>query len=454
MSLRAERGIRFLSILDFSNILRTGKPRRQVSERCADRKNVSNPSAGQAPARELRQLRYVARQPILDREERVFGYELLFRDGMENALGSDCDEASRATLDRSLIMGLDVLCDGRRAFINCTRDTLIKGLVTLLPSASTVVEVLETVPADPNVVAACQSLKEGGYTIALDDFVADDKREALVEMADIIKVDMKLTTDAQRAAIVKNYGPWRHRLLAEKIESRSEFTKARDQGFVYYQGFFFRRPETLATADLPGNRLNYVRMLQEVSRAELDIPALEKLVKAEASVCYRLLRYLNSPLFGLKNEVHSVRHALSMLGEREVRRWVRLVAAVGAGQEKTSDLVLSALVRARFGELLQPLVPHGDSDLFLLGLISLLDAMLEVPMSNVLDRIPLDHEAKSVLLGKPSALRPIYQLMLAHESGEWEAAAELSAQFHLDSEEVAGYYWRAQQWAREVSSGT
>lgn len=423
----------------------------------ADMRNVSRAHAGavagQVPAQEVRQLRYVARQPILDREENVFGYELLFRDGVENAFTGNCDEASRATLDRSLVMGLDVLCDGRRAFINCTRDTLIKSLVTLLPPASTVVEVLENVPCDPDVIAACRSLKESGYLIALDDFVANDTREALVEMADIIKVDMKLTTEAQRDVIVKNYGALRHRLLAEKIETTAEFVQARDQGFVYFQGFFFRRPERLTTHDLPGNRMHYLRMLQEVSRADLDIPAVENLIKEEASICYRLLRYLNSPVFGLKNEIHSVRHALSMLGEREVRRWVRLVAAVGAGQDKPSDLVLSALVRGRFGELLQPLVPHGDSDLFLLGLLSLLDAMLEMPMSEVLERLPLDHETKAVLLGKPGALRPIYQLMLAQESGEWEPAEQLSTNLHLDSEEVAGYYWRAQQWAREVCSG-
>ncbi len=409
--------------------------------------------AARAPEPEVKRLRYVARQPILDREQKVFGYELLFRDGVENAFAGNCDEASRATLDRSLVMGLDVLCDGRRAFINCTRDTLIKGLVTLMPSASTVVEVLETVPADPDVVGACQRLKESGYVIALDDFVGDDGREALVEMADIIKVDMKLTTNEQRIAIVKKYGPWRHRLLAEKIETPAEFAQAHDQGFVYFQGFFFRRPEKLKTHDLPGNRLNYLRLLQEVSRPDLDVPAIEKLIKAEASVCFRLLRYLNSAVFALKNEVRSVRHALSMLGEREVRRWVRLVAAVGAGQERTSDLVLTALVRARFGELLQPLVPHGDSDLFLLGLMSLIDAMLEMPMADVLDRVPLDHETKGVLLGNPSELRPLYQLILAHESGEWEAAGQLSTLLHLNSEEVAGLYWRAQQWAREVSSG-
>jgi EAL and modified HD-GYP domain-containing signal transduction protein len=158
-------------------------------------------------------------------------------------------------------------------------------------------------------------------------------------------------------------------------------------------------------------------------------------------------------MFGLKNEVHSVRHAMAMLGERDVRRWVRLVAAVGAGQDKTSDLVLSALVRGRFGELLAPQVQHGESDLFLLGLLSLIDAMLEMPMADVLERVPLDQETKAALQGQPSALRPVFQLMLAHESGEWEAAAQLSRSLHLDPEEVAGQYWQAMQWAREVSSG-
>jgi c-di-GMP-related signal transduction protein len=414
---------------------------------------VSKLSTGQgaAPAKATKSLRYVARQPIFDREEKVFGYELLFRDGLENAFHGDPNEASRATLDRSLLIGLDVLCDGRRAFVNCTRDTLIKGLVTLLPSTSTVVEILEDVTPDPDVMTACQSLKQAGYMLALDDFVANDKREALADMVDIIKVELPLTTEDERAAMVKRYGPWRCRMLLEKVETQGDFEKAREQGFVYFQGYFFRRPETLKTRDMPGNRLHYLRMLQEVSRPDLDIDELERVIKADASVCYRLLRYLNSSIFAFRNEIHSVRHALSMLGEREVRRWVRLVAAVGAGQDKTSDLVLSALVRGRFGELLAPLVQHGESDLFLLGLLSLIDAMLEMPMAAVLEKIPLDHETKMVLLGRPSLLRPVYQLMLAHESGEWEAAKLLGEKLNLNSDEVAGFYWQAQQWAREVS---
>ncbi len=418
---------------------------------------MSISSAASAPAHDSPKgikLRYVARQPIFDRDEKVFGYELLFRDDMENVFHNvDPDIASRSTLDSSLLVGLDVLCDGRRAFLNCTRDTLIGGLVTLLPSHSTVVEILETVPVDDEVVKACQRLKEAGYLIALDDYISGDPREPLAEMADILKVDLKLTTLEQRAALVKKHGPWRCRMLAEKVENHAEFVAARDQGFVYFQGYFLRRPEMMTTHDVPANHVNYMRMLQLVSRPELDVPELDKLIKTEASICYRLLRYMNSARFGFRNEIHSVRHALAILGDCEVRRWVRLIATVGAGQDKTSDHVLCALVRARFGELLAPLASHGESDLFLLGLLSMLDVMLEIPMCQVLEKIPLDSETKAVLRGEPSLLRPIYQLMLAHESGEWEAARAICDSLHVDTDTVAASYWQAQQWAREVSSG-
>jgi c-di-GMP-related signal transduction protein len=402
---------------------------------------------------------FVARQPILTTDEKVFGYELLFRDGIEDFFRSpDSDAASRSTLNTSMLLGLDVLCDGRRAFVNCTRDILLKDYVTLLPAGQTVVEILETVPADELVVAACRRLKEAGYMIALDDFALDDPREALTDLADIIKVDLRATSTADAAAMVKRYGPWRCRLLAEKVETREEFMVSKKAGFLYFQGYFFRRPEILSAREIPANRINYLRMLTAVSQPELDVRAIENLVKGEASLCYRLLRYLNSAAFGFGSEIHSVRHALSILGEREVRRWIRLVASLGAGQDKASDLVLAALVRARFCELLSPKVQHkvqqGDSDLFLMGMLSLMDTILEIPMRQVLDNVPIDQECKAALLGVTGRLRPFYQLMLAQESGDWTAVKELTTQLQISESDVAAAYWQAMQWARQVSAGT
>ncbi|HKW16671.1 MAG TPA: HDOD domain-containing protein [Terriglobales bacterium] len=397
-------------------------------------------------------LHYVARQPILTVGEEVFGYELLFRDGVENHFReTDCDSASRRTLDTSLQIGLEVLCDGRRGFVNCTRDVLLQDFMTLLPSKLAVVEVLESVPVDKMVIAALRRLKSEGYVIALDDFVAGDPRAPLTEIADIIKVDIQQTSFEQSAAMLKK---WRCRLLAEKVETREEFNAAKEAGFIYFQGYFFRRPEVLHARDIPANRLNYLRLLREVSQPEIDVRKFEAMIKQEVSLCYRLLRYMNSAAFGVRNEVHSIRHALAMLGESEVRRWVRLVATLTICENRSSELISSAMIRGRFCELLGPRVPHGQSDLFLMGLFSMIDAILEIPMAKVLEVVPVDHETKAVLLGERSRIRPLYDLMLARESGDWATTAQRSRELGLAENEVAEASWQAMQWTRQISAVT
>ena len=417
--------------------------------------SASAPSPGESKPAPSSGARFIARQPILGADEKVFGYELLFRDGVEDFFQStDHDAASRSTLNTSMLLGLDALCDGRRAFINCTRDMLLKDYITLLPSVQAVAEILETVPADDLVVAACRRLKEAGYIIALDDFAVNDPREPLTDLADIIKVDLRDTSPADAAAMVKRYGPWRCRMLAEKVETREEFLASKKAGFLYFQGYFFRRPELMTAHEIPANRLNYLRMLTAVSQPELDVHQMENLVKSEAALCYRLLRYLNSAAFGFTAEIRSVKHALAILGEREVRRWIRLVATLGAGQGKSTDLVLAALVRARFCELLSPKVQHGKSDLFLMGMLSLMDVMLEIPMRQVLENVPIDLESKAVLLGETSSVQPFYQLMLAQEAGDWKTLNERTMQLSLAESDVATAYLQAMQWAREVTAGT
>ena len=400
-------------------------------------------------------LSYVARQPILTADEKVYGYELLFRDGIENHFReTNADSASRRTLDTSLQLGLDLLCDSRRGFVNCTREILLKDYMTLLPPKLGVVEVLESVPADDLVLAALQRHKQAGYLIALDDFAFNDPREPLIPFADIIKVDIRQTSIDQSAEMVAKYGSWRCHLLAEKVETREEFAAAKAAGFTYFQGYFFRRPEVLHAKEIPGNRLNYLRLLRAVSAPEIDVREFEEMIKQEVSICYRLLRYLNSAAFGIQNGVHSVRHALALLGEREVRRWVRLVATLTVAENRSTELVASAMIRARFCELLAPRVPHGESDLFLMGMLSVVDAILEIPMTRVVEAIPLDNETKAVLLGASSRLQPIYALMLARESGDWNTTAEYSRKLALRESEVAEAFSQAIQWARQISAAT
>jgi c-di-GMP-related signal transduction protein len=398
--------------------------------------------------------RFVARQPILNREQQVIAYELLFRDGIENFFrASDTEAAARSTLDSMLLMGFDVLCNGQKAFINCTRDLLLKEGITLLPAEETVVEVLETVAPDDLVVAACERLRAAGYRIALDDFVANDPRASMAGSVDFIKVDFERTTAAERVELVKRYGSPRCQMLAEKVETREQFEASLKAGFDYFQGYFFRRPEVLKAREIPTNQVNYLRMLQAVSREEIDIRELEGIIRTEASVLYRLLRYLNSPMFGMRNEIHSIRHALAILGEREIRRWIRLVALVSAGQQKTSDLVLSALVRAYFCEQLARKLPRTQSDLFLVGMVSMMDAILDVPMSEVVEKIAIDQDTKCVLLGNGGKLQPMYEMMLAQEAGNWTKAQTFATQLRVSESELGEMWWQSMHWARQVSSG-
>jgi c-di-GMP-related signal transduction protein len=415
---------------------------------------VASSPALQSVAASKQLFRFVARQPILTREQKVFGYELLFRDGVENVFrSSDPEAAARSTLDSTLLMGFDVLCDGHKAFINCTRDLLLKDGITLLPAEQTVVEILEQVEPDDLVVAACLRLKSGGYTIALDDFVANDPREPLAPLVDILKVDFERTNRTEQIALVKQYAPSGSRMLAEKVETQDQFAAAQEMGYVYFQGYFFRRPEVLRAREIPTNQMNYLRLLAAVSKDEMDLREVEQIIKTEASILYRLLRYLNSPIFGMRNEIHSIRHGLAILGEREIRRWIRLVTLVSAGEQKSSDLVLSALVRARFCELVASKIPRTQSDLFLVGMVSMMDAILEIPMEEILDKIALDKDTKSVLSGTGGRLQPVYQLMLAQEAGKWQAAKESAERLHITESETGEMWWQAMQWGRQVSTG-
>ncbi|HUX43981.1 MAG TPA: HDOD domain-containing protein [Terracidiphilus sp.] len=395
---------------------------------------------------------YAARQPILTADEKVYGYELLFRSNEENRFYcSNADDATRSVIDMSSLLGLDVLCDERMAFLNCTREILLSEYVTLLPSRNVVLEVLPEVTPDEDVRMALQRLKEAGYKIALDDFVLGDAREELVDFADFLKVDLRKTPMEQAARLTAGRG---HicKMVAQKVETREEYAQARRAGFHLFQGYFFRRPQMVRTWSGPQGRSASLTLLREVSKAELNWDEVESAIRLDPTLCYRLLRYLNSPIFGFRSEIRTVHQALMILGENEARRWCRLAVTLDMTKNRTTDLMLAALTRARLSELLGEDVEHGDVDLFLLGLLSLMDSILDIPMKQAVEALHLDHDVQAALLGEECSLSALYQLVLALEAGEWEEVARLCQRLGLNEDVVTEKHWRAMQWAHDVGA--
>lgn len=397
----------------------------------------------------------VARQPILGVDEQVFGYELSFQQSpQDQTVPENAQRETCAIVDTLNVIGLGVLCDERRAFIDCTNDMLLMEYFALLPSG-VVLEIQKSVPADAAVTAVCEQLKEAGYMMALDDFGPNDPRESLIQYADFIKVDIRKNSPEEVATLVARHGRNPCRLLAQSVDSRHDFGTAKDQGFTQFQGYFFRETRHLRARSIPANQASYVRLLQAISKSEVDLGEIENLIKHEPSLCYRLLRYLNSPLLGTHSPVLSIRHAFNLLGERELVRWIRMACTLAMGHGKSSDLTLSALVRARFCELIGQKIKHCESDLFLMGMLSLMDAMLEVPIGVVIERLPLDRDVKAQLLcgktGSRTPLSPIYELMLARESGDWESVTKLGKQLNLSLVHVAASYNDAMRWAHQIN---
>jgi EAL and modified HD-GYP domain-containing signal transduction protein len=398
----------------------------------------------------------IARQPILTVDEEMFGYELLFRaNAAEQRFHSDADSATGTAIDTLSVVGLDVLCDGYVAFINCTMQMLLKEYFRLLPAREVVIEIQETIPADESVVCACQRLKQAGYAIALDNFVPGDLREPIVPYADFIKVDILNMPRAQSAALAARYARPQCRMLAQKVENRDSFILAGHDGYRLFQGYFFRHPERIRARQIPANQATYLLLLQAISKPETDFQEIEDLIKREPSLCFRLLRYLNSPLLGLTSPVSSVRHGLNLLGERELVRWIRMATTLAIGEKKPSDLVLSALVRARFCEMIAPKVKCGESDLFLLGMLSMMDAILEAPIGLIIEKLPLDADTRAQLLGGKTGvttpLSDIYDLMLAREAGEWQKVTSIGKQLNLSLYFVDKTFTEAMSWAHQVT---
>ena len=398
--------------------------------------------------------KFIARQPIFDEKLRVFAYELLFRAGGDkNVFQPRLEASSSVIVDSMMLFDLQTLTGHAKAFINVDQSALQYRAPRLLPRDRVIIEILETVVPTPDVIQLCRDLCSCGYVLALDDFVDHPKWEPLLSLAKFLKVDFRASDyDARRAMAQRFRGRGIH-LVAEKVETQVELNEARSLGYSFFQGYFFCKPSMISARDIPGNKMNYLRLLQAVSAEDFSRDAVEDLLKQDPALVYKLLRYLNSPLLGLRGEIHGVRHALSLLGETEFRRWVSIVAIVAMASDKPPELIRTALTRGFFcEEISRPIgMTAQSSDLFFMGLLSVTDALLDRPIDHVLANLPVSADVRTALCGGANRYRDIYDTLLTYERGDWPALTATASRIGAIEQHVPECYRAAAARASSVS---
>lgn len=411
------------------------------------------PEEGAAAATDI----FVARQPIFDEHQRVFAYELLFRSGTDNFFipGANLDMPSSNVISSGMLLGIPQLTDSRPAFLNFSRTALVRDFAFSFPPRDVVVELLESVEPDEEVVDGCKRLKAAGYRLALDDFVDRPEYAPLVEMADFIKVDVLATSPTERASLARSLRRSGRRMLAEKVESREEFKQTLSEQYELFQGYFFARPTIMTSKALSGFRLNYLRLVRELNNPDVDMYRLEEVVKQEASLTLRFLRRVNSAAFPFRMETSTLRHALVLLGEREIRRCATVWSMAEVAKDIPSEVIVTSTLRGRICEMLAR--PAGmlerASDLFLVGMFSMLDTILQQPMEQILATLPLSDDVRHALSGGANALRTVLDSVMAYERGQWEEAAALASAARISDRDISVCYAEAISWTRGIFHG-
>lgn len=394
--------------------------------------------------------RYVARQPIMDLRGRVHGYELLFRSGPEAAFRGDGNLATRTMLDNTVIYGLERLTGGLPAFVNCTSESLTEDLVHILPPSMTVLEILESLEPTPRLIHSCHKLKASGFRVALDDFVWKPGVEPLVEMADYIKVDIAMTSAEDRKALLKRLSGVTVALLAEKVETREEYRQACDEGFKFFQGYYFCRPVLMQNGKVPANWLSQIEILQLLRGDSIDLHKLTRLVKRDASLTYRLLRLVNSPMCAVRQEVRSIQSALLAVGEDTFRRIATLAITSELGAHQPAEILHMAIMRGRFCELAASECGLDSKEQYLLGMLSMLPAMLQRPMNELAPALPLREEIRAALDGAPNRERAALAWLESHEHADWQACDSLVQANALNQGRLFAWYAEAVDWAEKA----
>jgi c-di-GMP-related signal transduction protein len=397
---------------------------------------------------------FIARQPIFDREKQVCAYELLYPADLVNRADMvDNEHTTLKVIANSLLIGLQKLTAGKRAYIHFNRQLLMAQIPLLFPKEILGVEIFETVKPEERIIKTCERLKAAGYLVVVDDLALNEPYSPLLHFADIVKIDFSANSPGKRESIARQAVSRKLTLLAEKIDSQRQYQEALDMGCCSFQGFFFQEADLVTHRVMAGYKWNYLRILGKIHTPLLELSDIEAIIKRDVSLTYKMLRFINSASFGFRVTIRSIHHALVLLGKREIKKWLTIIVMSGIGEEKPLELMNVAVIRARFCELIAArfkLLPES-SEFFLVGMFSLLESFLDRPMSEILEELPLGENVKSALLGENNRLGEVLDLVKTFEKGNWEAVSQYVRQLNLEKEKLALLYLEAVEWAKFLS---
>lgn len=399
---------------------------------------------------------YVARQPIFNNSGEIWGYELLFRSGSDKQT-AEIDNQDIATLCVATcgFTQSQEYCDQtKKICINFTEKLILEGAPRGLPPSVTVIEILENVKPTKEVVEILIELKQEGYIIAIDDYVGDGNQKELLDIADIIKIDILGKTMQEIEDIFRGINSNKALKIAEKVDNREALQHLRSLGCDLYQGYFFAKPVNLRGRTLKSIEISKLRILQAIEDPALDSETIKEIIMADPSVTYRLLRLLNSAAFGFSVQIESVKHAIRLIGLKRLRYWLRMVIMSDlAGENQTPELYVMGLRRGRFLEELahhEQIKSVNPETMFLFGMLSLIESMLEIPMNNIMDELPLSNEIKSGYIDIDSIYAKYLQLAIALENVDLMAIKKLCQEMRISEKEAAGASNRSIAWTNAM----
>lgn len=391
----------------------------------------------------MEKVSYLSRQPILDRRATVVGYELHFYETPEQGVEGELSSASRGMLDSLALFGVERFTGGTLGFVACTQEVLTGELLEGVPTQNTVLEIPPFAELSAKLVRSCRELTEAGFKLALAGYVADDPRQALLPVVDYVKVDIAAIDSAQWGHLRKGLYGSKSAIVAENVHSYAGYGKARAAGLQYFQGYYFCHPELIPKGTLPAAHAHRFEILQELFKDPLDLKALCPLVSRDPSLVYRVLRFANSPLCALRVPVTSVESAILVMGDAAFRRIATLAIQCTLSQDQSPELLRMALLRARFCAQAAPHCGLQPEEMYLMGMLSLLPAMLQVPMHVVLEGLPLREEIREALAGRPRREGCLLAWLEDVEANNIAGCEGTAEQYGIDTHVLAQIYLEA-----------